>query len=74
MIPAGATFSPVPFVRFTKQLSTVTAARIPPSPQDLPAGWTDTLAESKERTVFLIQAEQLETFLHGYRPDIVPDV
>jgi hypothetical protein len=73
-IPANATFRPVSFVRFTKQLSTVAATRVPPSAQNLAADWTDMLAESKERTVFLIQAEALETFLEKYRPDSVPDV
>jgi hypothetical protein len=73
MIPADATFRPVPLVRFTKQLSTLAAARVPPSPQALPARWTDMVAESKERTVFLIQAEALEAFLERYRPDIVQD-
>ena len=29
MIPEDATFRPVPFVRFTKQLSTIAAARVP---------------------------------------------
>jgi hypothetical protein len=73
-IPENAAFRPVPFVRFTKQLSTVGAARVPPSPQDLSAGWTDMLTESKERTVFLIQAAELDAFLRNYRPDIVRDV
>jgi hypothetical protein len=65
-LPAGASFEPVRYVRFRKQLTTR------PSTFSNTSGWYEpyrTLALAKERTVFVVNAEALEDFLSDFELD-----
>lgn len=62
-IPSGS-FQEVPFVRFRKQLSTR-----PLTEAEVTKASTSSLANAKEHTVFIVQAESLTDFLNEFELD-----
>jgi hypothetical protein len=66
-IPPTADFGEVPWARFTKQLSTLPGRDMPL--ESLGANWPTNLAETKERTVWLVNASAPADFPTEFRLD-----
>jgi len=56
-LPKGASFVEVPFIRFRKALSVLSPS---------PAGSLKELNTAMERTVFVVHAENVTSFLNGF--------